>query len=83
MKDLKKVPAVTASVLLMAGVASGEDRYRGPPMQIKCSPADGVVKGLSRGDFLAVRSGSGSYFKQVDKLFEKNRVTVVGWSGEW
>jgi uncharacterized protein YgiM (DUF1202 family) len=45
----------------------------------------GVVRGLDYyGDnFLAVRTGPGSHYRQIDSIYNGDRVRICDWRGGW
>jgi len=62
-------------------MAMGDDGYDGGD---RCE-VSGIVRGLDYyGDnFLAVRTGPGSHYRQIDSLYSGDRVRICDWRGGW
>jgi len=86
--------AVTAAaVLATASYSHGQEPGRRPevPIVIQGDPtfdacgANGVVEGLDpSGDgFLAVRSGPGTKYAEIDRLYNGNQVYLCAEKGKW
>src|SRR6516164_533756 len=75
MNNRKKFLLAVSSALLMIGTADSKDRIENSPSVLVLMDRyawDGVVHGLSAGDYLAVRSGPGVNYSQLDKLYLKS-----------
>jgi hypothetical protein len=86
MNNRKKFLLAVSSALLMIGTADSKDRIENSPSVLVLMDRyawDGVVHGLSAGDYLAVRSGPGVNYSQLDKLYLKSHVYIVGEYENW